>query len=241
MKKICLIIAILCGTMAYGQNLYISGSFKIGMDDNGNRVVYFQGNNLTRYNIPITIMTVNEELNENRRWAFNFFAGKSFSIGPNEGWFWQPGEKLIIYFPNGQSTYWVYGDSGTHIVLKRNKPVNHQLYGSTDGSTQKVFNNIETPTDTYIYDPNAYGGLGGYVKNGINSGFPEDSSGGILRSTSPSGNSSTTCYTCWGLGSCPVCKGAKYITDGFGLGTRTECKACGGTGKCWHCNGTGKQ
>lgn len=239
MKKICVIIAILSGIMAYGQNPYISGSFNIGYDDNGNEVVYFQGNNLTNYNIPITVVSVNEELNQNRRWSFNSFAGKSFSIGPNEGWSWQPGEKLVIYFSNGQSIYWVYGASQNNSAFKRNATVN--LNGSADGSTHEIFKDIETPSDTYIFDPNAYGGLGGYVKKGSDDGFSGGSTGGVQRSTSPSVNKSTTCYTCRGMLCCQVCKGAKYTTDGFGLGIRSTCSACNGTGKCWHCNGTGKQ
>jgi hypothetical protein len=111
MKKLFLVIAILSGVMTHAQNPYISGGFNIGSDYYGNRYVYFQGTNITQYNIPITVVSVNEELNENKKWSFTLIAGGAFSIGPNESWYWQPGEKLFVYFSNGQSIYWTYGVS----------------------------------------------------------------------------------------------------------------------------------
>jgi hypothetical protein len=86
----------------------IQGQFLVGSDSYGNSVVYFRGNNISQYILPITVICVNETLRQQRSFSYNVAPGYSFSIGPNEGWKWQPREKLYVYYQNGQSFYWTY-------------------------------------------------------------------------------------------------------------------------------------
>lgn len=108
-------IFIFFNLLAHSQNAPITGGFHVGTDYSGNQFVYFQGNNQTEYNLSVTVKCVNEQLNQQRTWPFTLIAGGSFSIGPGVGWTWQRGEKLYVYFPNGQSIYWVYGNSGRNL------------------------------------------------------------------------------------------------------------------------------
>lgn len=105
-QNIILAMFILIGWTAQAQ---ISGGFNTGTDIYGNKYVYFQGTNNSSYNININILCRNDNLDEER--AFNFsplYSGNSFTIGPANGWIWQPGEKLYITYPNGKSVYWVF-------------------------------------------------------------------------------------------------------------------------------------
>lgn len=86
----------------------ITGGFFYGTDYGGNVYVYFQGTNISQYSIRIEIRSINEQLDQEKSWNCNLSSGDYFTVGPSDGWFWQPGEKLIITYSNGTSYYWVY-------------------------------------------------------------------------------------------------------------------------------------
>lgn len=86
----------------------INGGFFTGQDMYGNYYVYFQGTNVINSPLKIEILTVNEQTRERKSWNCNLGVNKNFTIGPADNWFWMPGEKLIINYPNGKSVFWVY-------------------------------------------------------------------------------------------------------------------------------------
>lgn len=86
----------------------IAGGFYYGTDYGGNVYVYFQGTNISQYNLQFKIRSVNEQLDEEKSWNCKLSMGENFTVGPSDGWYWQLGEKLIITYPNGASYHWVY-------------------------------------------------------------------------------------------------------------------------------------
>ncbi len=169
--------------------------------------------------------------------------GFSIVIG-NDGWNLRYKDKIVTIV-DGEKIY-------THIVgvsdkmnidewVVYKKSIINSYNSTRNSGLRKTsgMSDIETPTDAYVYDPDAYGGVGGYVKKGTNSGNSQNFN--VSPNNTSAHSSYTVCYTCQGMRSCKVCKGTKFVSDGFGLGTRSLCSACGGTGKCWHCKGTGKQ
>lgn len=103
MKRIItLCLASIFATIMFAQ---ISGGFYYG-----NGFVYFMGQNVSGYGLSkLTIKCVNNQLNQQQTFTMSFLAnGKTFTIGPADGWEWQPGEQLFITYANGQSVYWAY-------------------------------------------------------------------------------------------------------------------------------------
>lgn len=104
MKRITLFLGSLCvfTTTLLAQ---ITGGFY-----NQNGYIYFIGQNVSGYGLSnLTIKCVNNELNQQQTFTMDFLSnGNRFSVGPSEDWVWQPGERLIITYANGQSVYWVY-------------------------------------------------------------------------------------------------------------------------------------
>ena len=112
MKRISYLIAFLfISTFLTGQ---VSGGFFQGSDYWGNTFIYFKGTNTTPYHTQVVIRAVNESLMQEKSWAYSLFSGSSFTIGPSDGWIWQPNERLIISYPNGSSNYWVYKPGQNH-------------------------------------------------------------------------------------------------------------------------------
>ena len=104
-KTIFTILLAFTSLFSIGQ---VTGGFYYGTDYGGNVFIYFQGTNVSQYSIQLEIKSVNEQLKEEKSWNCNLAPGNYFTIAPSDGWFWQPGEKLIITYSNGTSYYWVY-------------------------------------------------------------------------------------------------------------------------------------
>jgi hypothetical protein len=81
----------------------VSGGFLYGTDNMRNIYVYFKGTNISQYIIQFKIRSVNELLDEEKSWNCKLSTGENFTVGPSDSWYWQPGEKLIITYPNGAS------------------------------------------------------------------------------------------------------------------------------------------
>lgn len=94
----------------------VLGNFKHQVDNYGNFVVYFEGENITNNTLwNINLVCMNEEKGDKLSLSLNQLnSGGSFYIGPKEGWNWELGEKLFITFSNGKSFYWTYGKSATN-------------------------------------------------------------------------------------------------------------------------------
>jgi hypothetical protein len=92
---------------AIGQ---VNGDFKCEFDNNGNKIVYFEGQNITNMALwNVKIDCVNSSKGDKLSFLLNQLnSGDSFYIGPNEGWNWELGEKLYITYSNGQTFYWTY-------------------------------------------------------------------------------------------------------------------------------------
>ncbi|MFI3261465.1 MAG: hypothetical protein R3Y26_01015 [Rikenellaceae bacterium] len=60
-------------------------------------------------NSAIKISCINEYLGQKKDFNIVVNSGTNFNVGPNEGWYWQSGEKLYITYSNGTSVYWTYG------------------------------------------------------------------------------------------------------------------------------------
>ena len=110
MKISCLIFFLFGCLFTYGQRSPIQGSFKTQADYVGNTYVYFEGVNISDYDFSdLTISCVNEMKDEENSFSLDELdSGDSFSVGIDDGWLWEPGEKLYITFANGKSFYWTY-------------------------------------------------------------------------------------------------------------------------------------
>lgn len=77
---------------------------------NQNGYVYFVGRNVSGYSLRnLTIRCVNPALNQQQTYVVKSLAnGETVSVGPDDGWFWQPGEQLFVTYGNGQSIYWTF-------------------------------------------------------------------------------------------------------------------------------------
>lgn len=104
MKKLVFFVAFF-GVFITSLCAQISGGFY-----NQNGAVCFVGQNVSGYVLNnLTINCVNAALNQRTTLTLNFLAnGASFSVGPTEGWMWQPGEQLYVTFANGQTVYWTF-------------------------------------------------------------------------------------------------------------------------------------
>lgn len=108
MKKVVVLIVIILLTCS--AQAQISGGFYYGSDVYGNGFVYFQGSNVSASNLNIKVICKNDDLDEEKVFYFTpLYSGNNFTIGPADGWIWQPGEKLYIIYPNGKNVYWIYG------------------------------------------------------------------------------------------------------------------------------------
>ena len=105
MKKLLFIsIAIL----ALNIHLYsqVKGGFYIGKNNIGNKYIYFRGQNYSQYTIQINLCASNDRLNQRLYWQYVLLPLQTFTIGPEDGWIWQIGEKLWIQYQNGQYGSW---------------------------------------------------------------------------------------------------------------------------------------
>ena len=73
-----------------------------------NGYVYFMGQNISGGALRnLTIRCVNSVLSQQQTFRMNFLVnGGTFTVGPNDGWAWELGERLIVTYANGQSVYW---------------------------------------------------------------------------------------------------------------------------------------
>lgn len=105
MKKILTICLLFFSMTCYAQ---ISGGFYLQKDIYGCSYVCFSGQNTSIFNYYVQIACVNEKACETKYFSLFSYAGQSFTIGPNEGWVWMPGEKLYVKYASGQIVYWTY-------------------------------------------------------------------------------------------------------------------------------------
>ncbi|MDD4820840.1 MAG: hypothetical protein PHD21_08420 [Flavobacteriales bacterium] len=77
----------------------------------GRQSVYFQADNNTNKYVNIRVQCVNDRLRDHIERNINLTPNASFAIGLSEGWNWQEGEKLYIFYPNGQRQIWVFQSS----------------------------------------------------------------------------------------------------------------------------------
>lgn len=54
-KLVLFLFIILFGFAIHAQNPYISGGFNLGSDNYGNKYIYFQGTNISSYNLSLTV------------------------------------------------------------------------------------------------------------------------------------------------------------------------------------------
>lgn len=85
---------------------------------NQNGSIYFVGQNVSGYSLSnLTVKCVNSALGQQQSYTVGFLAnGDSFSVGPENGWYWQPGEQLFVTYENGQSVYWIFQPVPTYNV-----------------------------------------------------------------------------------------------------------------------------
>ncbi len=119
-----LCLSAICKLTALAQ---LSGGFY-----NQNGYVYFVGQNVSGHVLRnLTVKCVNSVLNQQQSYSLCFLANRdSFSIGPENGWQWQPGEQLCVIYENGQSVYWIFQPAPSY-----NIPYD-------DSSAESVSNNL---------------------------------------------------------------------------------------------------
>lgn len=112
MKRIFLLfcLAVICQLTVWAQ---LSGGFY-----NQNGCVYFVGQNVSGYALGnLTVRCVNFVLNQRQFYSVESLAnGGSFSIGPENGWQWQPGEQVIVTYQSGLSVYWTFQPASAYGV-----------------------------------------------------------------------------------------------------------------------------
>ena len=112
MKRLFL-FSCLCALFPLTMLAQLSGGFY-----NQNGSIYFIGQNASGYSLSnLTVKCVNSALGQQQSYTVEFLAnGDSFSVGSENGWFWQPGEQLFVTYGNGQSVYWVFQPVPTYNV-----------------------------------------------------------------------------------------------------------------------------
>lgn len=129
MKRI-LLSALFLSLVLFGFS-QIQGGFYSFYDNYGYSHIYFKGTNLTQYNYDITITYLNTITGEKKvKYCKPLYSNNNFTIGENDGWWWQPGEYLIITYSNGKSYYWRYGDAYNTINGREYKSYNPSFGGS---------------------------------------------------------------------------------------------------------------
>ena len=104
MKRLFL-FSCLCALFPLTMLAQLSGGFY-----NQNGSIYFVGQNASGYALRnLTVKCVNVALGQQQSYTIGSLAdGDSFSVGPENGWFWQPGEQLFVTYGNGRSVYWAF-------------------------------------------------------------------------------------------------------------------------------------
>lgn len=117
MKKIVLtIFLIVSNYLVHGQ---ITGGFFTGMDYYGNQYVYFKGTNVSPYNLYINVIYFSEKLDQYHTLYYSpLYYDTYFTIGPANNWTWQPGEKVVIVYPNGNKVSWVYSGKKKNVSFQ---------------------------------------------------------------------------------------------------------------------------
>ena len=87
-----------------------------------NGYVYFMGQNVSGFTLRnLTIQCVNAVLSQQQTFTMNFLAnGGTFTVGPNDGWAWEVGERLIVVYANGQSVYWDFQPVPAYVAPNTN-------------------------------------------------------------------------------------------------------------------------
>ena len=104
MKKI--IFTILLASISFFSIGQINGGFFYSIDEYGNWYLFFKGTNTSEHQISFKIKSINENLNQEKNWNCELAPEKYFTVGPEDNWAWQPGEKLVVTYPDGSSCYW---------------------------------------------------------------------------------------------------------------------------------------
>ncbi len=129
MKRLFL-FSCLCALFPLTMLAQLSGGFY-----NLNGYVYFVGQNVSGYSLEnMTVKCVNAALGQQQSYTVEFLAnGDSFSVGPENGWYWQPGEQLFVTYENGQSVYWVFQP-----VPVYNNPYDNSSSNSSSGNEMVI-------------------------------------------------------------------------------------------------------
>lgn len=140
MKKrivILLGLACACSTLLIAQ---ITGGFY-----NQDGFVYFKGQNISGFGLQnLTIKCVNNYLNEQKTFNISFFnSGGTFTVGPSDGWQWQPGEQLYVTYNNGTSVYWTYQPSTGFNPFYNNNSSNSSSSASNNLVLQERIRQLE--------------------------------------------------------------------------------------------------
>lgn len=116
-------------TVVKSQNIPINGQFLTSQDNRGHIVVYFKGFNACQFAIKAEITCVNKITKERVSYELKSLApGQAFTIGPENNWYWQPGER--IYITVGTNTaYWIFNPQ-TRIETTTNRTTCARCLGS---------------------------------------------------------------------------------------------------------------
>ncbi len=93
-----------------GITAQIQGGFSYSVDMFGNSYVYFAGVNTTGSILNVYTACIDND-GRGVRNSFSLYPGNSFSIGPQQGWIWMPGERLVVTLDGGRSQEWVFNPS----------------------------------------------------------------------------------------------------------------------------------
>jgi hypothetical protein len=145
----------------------IVGGFYYGVDSYGNPCVYFKGTNISEYEIQIDISSVNELLNQEKRWNCSLYPDHSFTIGAEDQWYWQVGEKLIITYANGASRYWIFSPNSNNGNINFSNPYSDNI--NPDNDIMSPFQN-----NSDFYNPSVKDFYNPSMDEDIMSPFPEN-------------------------------------------------------------------